>query len=90
MWSEECTLAFDRAKEALTQATLLVYPRQNAPLSLMTGASDKAVGAALQQLVIDEWQPISYFSHKLSSTECCYSRELLATHLALKHFLYFV
>ena len=56
----------------------------------MTDASDKAVGAVLQQLVNDEWQPISYFSHKLSSTECCYSRELLATHLALKHFLYFV
>ena len=93
LWSEECILAFDRAKEALAQATLLVYPQANAPLSLMTDASDKAVGAVLQQLVNDEWQPISYFSHKLSSTECHYStfdRELLAIYLALKHFRYFV
>ena len=59
----------------------------------MTDASDKAVGAVLHQLVNDEWQPISYFSHKLSSTECRYStfdRELLAIYLALKHFQYFL
>ena len=59
----------------------------------MTDASDVAVGAVLQQSVHDQWQPIPYYSHKLSPTECRYStfdRELLAVYLAIKHFRYYV
>lgn len=92
LWSEECILAFDRVRGLSTGYTLSLPPSKR-PLLLVTDASDKAVGAVLQQLVNDEWQPISYFSRKLSSTECRYStfdRELLAIYLALKHFWYFV
>ena len=59
----------------------------------MTDASDVAVGAVLQQLAKNQWQLISYFSHKLSHTERCYStfeRELLAVYFAIKHFRHFV
>ena len=92
-WSEECIKAFEEAKQALAQATLLFYPKPGAPIALMTDASEKAVGAVLQQLVSNQWQPISYFSRKLSPTELHYStfdRELLAIYLAIRHFCHFV
>ena len=59
----------------------------------MTDASDIAVGAVLQQLIVDQWQPIAYYSHKISPAECRYStydRELLAVYLAIKHFRHYV
>ena len=50
-WSEKCISAFRNAKDALAQATLLLHPTPDATTSLMTDASDIAVGAVLQQLV---------------------------------------
>ena len=92
-WTEECISAFDSAKNNLAQATLLFYPTPDAPTSLMTDASDVAIGAVLQQFVNGQWQPISYFSRKLSPTERQYStfdRELLAIYSSIKHFRHFV
>ena len=59
----------------------------------MTDASDRAVGSVLQQQVENMWQPILYFSRKLTAPETRYStfdRELLAVYLATKHFQYYV
>ena len=42
-------LPFQQSKEALAHATLLNYPISGAKISLATDASDKAVGAVLQQ-----------------------------------------
>ena len=59
----------------------------------MTDASDKVVGAVLQQYVQDTWHPISFFSKKLKPAEMRYStldRELLAIYLAIKHFQHFL
>ena len=92
-WSKECITAFNEAKQALAKATLLFYPKPRALTAIMTDASDKAIGAVLQQFVNDQWQPISYFSRKLSPTETRYStfdRELLAIYLAIKHFRHFI
>ena len=89
-WSECCVSAFNAAKEALAQATLLFHPTPDAPTAIMTDASDIAVGA---QFINNQWQPISNFSRKLSHTERRYStfdRELLAVYLAIKHFHHFV
>ena len=69
-WSEECLNAFEHAKTALANATLLFHPKPGAAVAIMSDASDIAVGAVLQQLVIDQWQPIAYYSHKLSPAEC--------------------
>jgi hypothetical protein len=47
------------------------------------------VGAALQQQRGGSWQPLSFFSRKLSATEQRYSafdRELLAIYLSIRHF----
>ena len=92
-WSDECNCAFKKAKEALAQASLLSHPTPEAPTAIISDASDMAVGAVLQQYVSDQWQPLSYFSRKLSLTEQKYStfdRELLAIYLPIKHFCYFV
>ena len=92
-WSKKCNTALNKAKQALAKATLLFYPKPRALTAIMTNASDKAIGAVLQQFVNDQWQPISYFSRKLSPTETRYSTfdsELLAIHLAIKHFRHFI
>ena len=92
-WSPEASTAFQTAKDALAHATLLNYPVPDASTSIMTDASNVAIGAVLQQLVNGQWKPISFFSRKLSPTETRYStfdRELLAIYLAIKHFRYFI
>ncbi|KAJ8402587.1 hypothetical protein AAFF_G00366700 [Aldrovandia affinis] len=50
-WGEEMTAAFDSAKQALAEATMLSHPDPDAPIALTTDASDYAVGAVLEQLI---------------------------------------
>ena len=77
------------AKAALTDATHLDHPLQEAELSLAVDASNHHIGAALQQRSPgSKWQPLSFFSWKLTDTETRYStfdRELLAVVAALHH-----
>lgn len=50
-------------------------------------ASDYAVGAALQQRVQNDWQPLGFFTKVLSTTQrkySAYDRELLAVYEAVK------
>ena len=92
-WDDSTSTAFLAAKQALANATLLVYPQSNAPICVITDASDIALGAVLQQYVNNSWQPISFFSKKMKSAETKYStfdRELLAVYLAIRHFRYFL
>ena len=80
-------------EEDLANATLLVYPKPDAPTCVMTDASDIAVGAVLQQYVNGTWHPISFFSKKMKPAETRYStfdRELLAVYLAIRHFRHFL
>jgi len=72
---------------------LLAFPHSNALLNLTTDASDKHVGAVLQQQVNGTWQPLGFFSKKLNPAQSRYSaydRELLAIYMAIKHFQYMV
>ncbi len=92
-WSEDTIAAFNATKDALANATLLSYPRPDAPTSVMTDASDLAVGAVLQQYSNGTWHPISFFSKKMKPAETRYStfdRELLAIYLAIRHFRHFL
>ena len=92
-WSDAMVQAFQNAKEALANATMLTHPRCNAPTSLTVDASDLAVGAVLQQLVHGCWKPLGFFSKQLRSPEKKYSafdRELLALYLGVRHFRYFL
>ena len=92
-WPEECELYFNKAKHALSTSAILVHPKDDAHINITTDASSWAVGAVLEQLNNGIWEPISFFSKKLSTSESKYSafdRELLGIYLALKHFRYFI
>ena len=84
-WNATALATFNAIKEALANASLLSYPKAEAPTCLMTDASDMAVGAVLQQYVDGMWHPISFFTKKMTPAETCY-RELLAVYLAIRHF----
>lgn len=93
VWTKELQSSFDEAKAALAKAVTLVHPQPQAPVSLTTDASDNAVGGVLEQRVNGSWQPLAFFSRQLRQAEKKYStfdRELLALHLAIRHFRYFL
>ena len=93
MWNDQALTAFSNIKETLAKISLLAHPKPDAPTSIITEASDVAVGAVLQQRIGESWSPIAYFSRKLKPSEIRYStfdRELLAVYLAIKHFHHFV
>ena len=48
-WSDFLQTSFTQAKQALANATLLHYPRKNAPTVVTADASDVAIGAVLEQ-----------------------------------------
>ena len=92
-WTPECQIAFEKAKSALAQATLLHHPKPDAATSITVDASDVAIGAQLEQLQQGKWVPLAFYSRKLSSAEKNYSafdRELLAAYSAILHFRHFV
>jgi hypothetical protein len=83
------TAAFEAAKTALVAAVPLAHPAPNIVLSLATDASDTHVGGLLQQLAGGSWQPLAFYSKKLSGVGTRYStfdRELLAAFSAVRHF----
>jgi transposase InsO family protein len=90
-WSEEMRRAFAAAKEAIADSCTLQHPLPGAQLSLATDASASHVGAVLQQRqhAAEPWQPLAFWSAKLSATQRGYSafdRELLAIFLSIRHF----
>ena len=88
-WNESADLAFIESKQILANATLLVHPDHSAPLNITCDASDFAVGGVLQQYINNVWQPLSFFSKKLTPADTRYSafdRELLAVYATIRHF----
>ena len=88
-WTEETSEAFEQCKTGLKMAATLSHPRTDTTLALMTDASNTCVGAVLQQEVNSIWEPLGYFSKKLTTAQqkySAYDRELLAIYMALKHF----
>ena len=93
IWSTTMDTAFLDAKNALADATLLIHPVEGAPTSLTVDASNVAIGGVLEQYSNGLWRPLGFFSRKLNTRETKYStfdRELLAAHLAIRHFRYFL
>ncbi|CAH8620560.1 unnamed protein product [Schistosoma guineensis] len=87
--NDSARTAFTEIRTALAQATLLAHPDPSATLSIAVDASDVAIGAVMQQNISVSWQPLEFFSRRLTTTETRYSafgRELLAAYCAIKHF----
>ena len=88
-WTPDAEQAFASIKTALSDASLLNHPHPTAEVCLMTDASLTGVGGALQQRIDGAWQPLSFFSRKLTPTQqrcSTFGRELLAIYLSVKHF----
>jgi cleavage and polyadenylation specificity factor subunit 1 len=88
-WTPDVHRAFEECKASLSRATLLAHPDPSAPLALVTDASTNAKSAVLQQRIENAWQPLAFFSRKLSPDQqkySAYDRELLAVNEAVKYF----
>ena len=89
VFTDAARSSFATLKEAISNIALLAHPDPDAPISLVTDASDVAVGAVLQQYSNGSWEPLGFFSKRLQPAEARYStfgRELLAIYLGIKHF----
>lgn len=81
--------AFRECIKSLADAALLAHPDSESKLGLVTDASDTALGGVLQQFKDGHWQPLAFFSKKLSPSQRKYSpydRELLAVYESIKYF----
>jgi hypothetical protein len=91
-WTGTAQESFQKVKRLLAAAVPLQHPSPTAELSLATDASNTHIGGVMQQKSGNHWQPLGFFSRKLTDTKSRYStfdRELLAAHAAIKHFRHF-
>ena len=66
--SEDMQTSFDSIKDALANSTMLHHPDPNLPLAITTDASDVAIGAVIEQRGPHGWEPLAFWSKKLSDT----------------------
>ena len=89
-WTEECQIAFEKLRDALTRAPVLKTADPAKDYYLHTDASDFALGATLMQRDEEnKLHPIAYASKTLNPAQRNYSvtdRECLAMAWALEHF----
>jgi hypothetical protein len=86
-WDHEEKDAFNRLKQQLTEAPVLLLPDPTKSFVVTTDASDFAIGAVLSQNQGRGEQPIAYESRKMSPAELNYpvhEKELLAIVHALR------
>jgi hypothetical protein len=78
-WTPEVRPSFEEGKASLSRATLLAHPDSSAPLAVVTDSSTSAKGAVLQQRMQNAWQPLAFFSRKLSPAQQKYSANISKT-----------
>ena len=87
VWTSESQRAFDKLKQAVQSAPVLVTPRQDLDFVVTTDASGYAVGASLSQDSGQGLRPCAFMSKKMIPAEKNYpthEQELLAVICALK------
>ena len=93
VWTEECDMAFNRLKMALTSTPILAYPTCDDSFVLDTDASNLGIGAVLSQIQGGTEKVIAYFSRTLTKAErryCVTRKELLAVVASTKHFHHYL
>ncbi|MCG7879381.1 MAG: RNase H-like domain-containing protein, partial [Candidatus Thiodiazotropha endolucinida] len=93
VWTDTCQNAFERLKEHLVNAPILVYPDFMKEFILDTDASHNSIGAVLTQKHDGKERVVSYASRTLSKSERKYSvtrKEMLALVYFVKHFRHFL
>ena len=92
-WTENMGKSFEAIKLALANAAMLHHPDSKLPLAITSDASKVAMGAVLEQRGPRGWEPLAFFSKKLSTTQQQwppYDRELNAAHKSIRHFKHMV
>ena len=72
-FTNEYKLSFDRLKEALISALIVVAPDWNLPFELMCDVIDHAIGAVLEQRKENKLHVIYYASRTLSEAQLNYA-----------------
>ena len=83
------TETFEKSKDALANATMLVHPLDGTPLAVTVDAFVIAISGVLEQHIKGQWQPLGFFSTPLRSKQSewvPFNSELLATHRSIHHF----
>ncbi|GFX05701.1 retrovirus-related Pol polyprotein from transposon 17.6 [Trichonephila clavipes] len=90
VWTFDCNNAFNKLKDAITSAPILLYPEIGKQFILdPTDPSHESIGAVLPQEIDGHERVIAYFSKCLSKPEinyCVTRKELLAIVKAVEHF----
>jgi RNase H-like domain found in reverse transcriptase/Reverse transcriptase (RNA-dependent DNA polymerase) len=93
-WSIECDQAFNKLKDVLSNAPVLVTPNYSKPFKITVDSCDTGSGSVISQIGDDSLEhPLSYFSQKFDKHQKNYStteKELLGLILALKQFDFYV
>jgi hypothetical protein len=93
-WTTECNTAFETLQQTMITSPVLMLPDHEKPFTLITDASDYAMGTILEQKdALGQSHPIAYFSKSLQPAERNYEihdKELLAIIHALKHFRHYI
>lgn len=88
VWSVKVDEAFNKIKQLLISAPILIHPNQDLPFIVETDASDYGLGCVLSQANNEGfWQPCAYYSRSFSPAERNYDifdKEMLAIVTALK------
>jgi hypothetical protein len=94
-WGPNEQSAFDKLKQSVTSAPVLISPDSTRPFRIEADSSDFATGAVLSQVCPEDgkWHPVAFFSKSLSSVERNYEihdKEMLAIIRALQEWRHFV
>lgn len=89
MWSQECQVAFEAIKRALSSSEVLTHYSGSLPLVLTADASSVGLGCVISHLTPAGERPVAYASRTLSAAERAYAqidREALAIVYGVRKF----
>ena len=85
--------AYNDGISVLSNATLLSHNDPEAPIAIISDASDTGVRACMEQFVNGHWHLLVFFSKQLRGPERNYStfdREMLVQYLSIRYFGFLV
>ena len=93
LWNNDCQIAFNTLKGALTGPDLMALLNSTDPFILDVDACDSGIGAVLNQVQDGEEKVIAYASRSLHKSErnyCVTERELLAIRYFVEYFRHYL